>query len=253
MRGMIVDDGKGQRLRGRAGQEARRRRLALHPTCAECKAEGVVTPTHHIDHVTPLALGGLDVDENTQGLCEPHHAAKTALERAGSAAGDQWPTWLPKPACHVHLVVGHIGSGRHDFADQHHQPGDRLVSSVRAMRRDRHLTEAQAIKRRNGMLAALASAPRGITAWVVLSAPTLAERAWWADKLNVAKSMVTVMRYDERRALAVPGAALREVRAWRQQEAQGRLGRGWSPPAPPAKQETIGLDGWPVEEGNDDD
>ncbi|MFF0440158.1 HNH endonuclease [Kitasatospora sp. NPDC004614] len=30
-----------------------------------------------MDHITPLALGGEDIDENVQPLCRPCHKAKT--------------------------------------------------------------------------------------------------------------------------------------------------------------------------------
>lgn len=31
-----------------------------------------------VDHIKPLALGGLDVDENTRNLCDPCHVEVTA-------------------------------------------------------------------------------------------------------------------------------------------------------------------------------
>ena len=71
---------EGKRLRGRAGQQARQRRLSLHPLCAECLARGIVTATTEIDHITALKDGGTDTDDNVQGLCGPCHAAKTARD-----------------------------------------------------------------------------------------------------------------------------------------------------------------------------
>ncbi|MEK9211376.1 HNH endonuclease signature motif containing protein [Sphingomonas sp. 2378] len=37
-----------------------------------------------VDHITPLALGGLDVDDNTRNLCDPCHLKVTA-EQFGHA------------------------------------------------------------------------------------------------------------------------------------------------------------------------
>ena len=71
---------EGVRLRGRAGQEARRRRADQHPLCVACLAQGLVTPTVEIDHVLALKDGGTDTDDNVQGLCAGCHAAKTARD-----------------------------------------------------------------------------------------------------------------------------------------------------------------------------
>lgn len=35
-----------------------------------------------IDHITPLSQGGLTTRDNLQWLCDEHHKAKTARERA---------------------------------------------------------------------------------------------------------------------------------------------------------------------------
>ena len=55
--------------------------------CAACvTAEGRVTPTVIADHVVPMSQGGRTIRSNYQGLCEPHHRAKTAAEAAHGAA-----------------------------------------------------------------------------------------------------------------------------------------------------------------------
>jgi 5-methylcytosine-specific restriction protein A len=61
----------GRRLQQRRHQLARRQ-----PFCARCAVE-VATVR---DHVVPLWAGGLDVETNTQALCDACHAAKTAAE-----------------------------------------------------------------------------------------------------------------------------------------------------------------------------
>lgn len=54
--------------------------LAEHPSCVQCKAEGIVTPATVVDHITPHR--GDDVlfwdGKNHQPLCETHHNRKTA-------------------------------------------------------------------------------------------------------------------------------------------------------------------------------
>lgn len=68
-----------ERLRGRAGKAQRLRRLQrTHGLCEMCLASGRVEPATVVDHVVPLARGGLDFDENTRNLCDPHHAEVTA-------------------------------------------------------------------------------------------------------------------------------------------------------------------------------
>lgn len=73
--------GEDKRLRGRAGQAQRQRRLArTHGLCEHCGAEGLVTLAIIVNHKLPLARGGLDVDDNTENLCARHDAAVTAQQ-----------------------------------------------------------------------------------------------------------------------------------------------------------------------------
>lgn len=68
-----------KRLRGRAGQRQRQRRLKRsNGLCELCLDEGLTTVADVVDHEVPLALGGLDVDGNTRNLCDRHHAIVTA-------------------------------------------------------------------------------------------------------------------------------------------------------------------------------
>lgn len=84
------------RLRGRAGVEQRKRRLAAEPTCRDCRAEGKTTVATVPDHIIPLAKGGADTDDNIRCLCERHHRIRTA-EQFGHRTivgcdEDGWPT-----------------------------------------------------------------------------------------------------------------------------------------------------------------
>ena len=69
--------------------------LRTHWLCEHCKAKDITRTAKFVDHIKPLALGGLDVDENTRNLCEPCHEAVTA-EQFGfmlknTIGKDGWP------------------------------------------------------------------------------------------------------------------------------------------------------------------
>jgi 5-methylcytosine-specific restriction protein A len=70
------------RIRGRRLQHLRARLFSRQPWCALCPKRG----THRLatirDHVIPLAEGGLDVESNTQGLCQDCSDLKTREESA---------------------------------------------------------------------------------------------------------------------------------------------------------------------------
>lgn len=95
--GVLVHDGSGRcakhpkpvwtkpvaatkRITGRRLQAMRAQLFAAHPLCAECQRQGRVTLAKQRDHITPLAEGGTDDDDNVQGLCEPCHEVKSKAE-----------------------------------------------------------------------------------------------------------------------------------------------------------------------------
>lgn len=84
-----------ERLRGRRGVEQRKRRLMLEPLCRDCKEQGRITAATVPDHITPLALGGTDTDDNIRCLCKPCHDKRTAEQFGHSAKVqiglDGWP------------------------------------------------------------------------------------------------------------------------------------------------------------------
>jgi 5-methylcytosine-specific restriction protein A len=71
-----------KRLRGRAGQRARRAVLDEEPLCRKCLEQGRTTASEVVDHIRPLSQGGSDQRSNKQGLCVPCHDAKTKAEAA---------------------------------------------------------------------------------------------------------------------------------------------------------------------------
>lgn len=89
-----------ERLRGRPGQRARKRRLArTDGLCERCTSKGVVRVADEVNHKIPLAQGGLDVDSNTENLCAPCHKDVTAdqfgYRQVTSIADDGWPETSP--------------------------------------------------------------------------------------------------------------------------------------------------------------
>jgi 5-methylcytosine-specific restriction protein A len=60
-----------------------------------CKDAGIVRVATVPDHITPLAKGGLDVDDNCRSLCQSCHTKVTAEEfgfRVKPKIGiDGWP------------------------------------------------------------------------------------------------------------------------------------------------------------------
>jgi 5-methylcytosine-specific restriction protein A len=67
-------------MTGRALQRERRRLFDADPLCQACRVVGKTTIATIRDHIVPLAFGGLDVPENTQGLCGQCHDAKSRQE-----------------------------------------------------------------------------------------------------------------------------------------------------------------------------
>lgn len=76
------------RIRGRKGQELRRRHLQGEPLCRECQKSGLVVAATIVDHIVGLAEAqrkGWTVEQieeptNKQSLCKRHSDEKTADE-----------------------------------------------------------------------------------------------------------------------------------------------------------------------------
>ena len=55
--------------------------LQRNPLCAECKRKGEITPGTVVDHITPIRLGGAELEEtNLQTLCTKCHNSKSGQE-----------------------------------------------------------------------------------------------------------------------------------------------------------------------------
>lgn len=93
-----------ERLRGRRAMVQRERRMQRHNgLCWRClgverwqrNGLGRVTPAKVVNHITPLAHGGSDEDENTENLCRECDLIVTAEQfghkRKPIIGNDGWP------------------------------------------------------------------------------------------------------------------------------------------------------------------
>ena len=78
------------RIRGRKGVTLREQVRREEPLCRACLAEGRVSATSEVDHISPLAEGGTNDRINLQGLCADHHKVKSEAERLRAARRDPW-------------------------------------------------------------------------------------------------------------------------------------------------------------------
>ena len=75
-----------KRITGRRLQRMREQLFERNPLCVECQRLGLVELATQRDHIKSLEEGGLDVPENTQGLCAQHHEEKSLAERIRAQA-----------------------------------------------------------------------------------------------------------------------------------------------------------------------
>ncbi|MED5545773.1 MAG: AAA family ATPase [Pseudomonadota bacterium] len=184
----------GTRIRGRRGQELRRKRLIAEPLCRHCAQEGRVTRATVPDHIIPLAFGGLDEDDNIQCLCEQHHSLKSAFERSSGGGVANHPTWVRPSLSPVKIVCGPPCSGKTTYVKKYASPDDLIIDVDAILAKIRpgyehwsgDLTPAlldRAIRVRNDMLGSLCRV-RWPHVWLIVAAPTQDEREWWARQLD---------------------------------------------------------------------
>lgn len=206
-----------------------------------------VTP----DHIVPLAFGGTDTDDNVQCLCAECHAIKTAIEGAAHGGAANHPDWLKPSAVPLTIVCGPPCAGKTTYVRERARAVDTVIDldeiAVRLEPAYRPWTGMllpalldKCIRVRNAILGGLSRQTRG-AAWFAIMAPTPGERAWWQGKLGGELvlldpgKMVCKARSAER---GTPGA-VQGIDAWHSTAAL--------PWRPPARRQTIGEDGWPLE------
>jgi 5-methylcytosine-specific restriction protein A len=88
---------------------------APHALCQDCAGQGRTTAATDVDHITPRAEGGADLDaRNARGLCKPCHSRRT--RRAMN--GDRGSNSLESEAMGARQALGGVlyglGTGRND-------------------------------------------------------------------------------------------------------------------------------------------
>jgi 5-methylcytosine-specific restriction protein A len=196
---------------------------AQHPLCVMCERQGRVTAATVVDHIKPHK-GDRDLfydPENLQSLCERHHnASKQAEEHRGfsSEVGiDGWPLDARHPAnggkpnqkhgwsipdgiqpsrIPVVLVCGPPAAGKSTYVQAHARKDDTVID-FDAIRRivggvkwdqDEGVNKRTFAYRRK-MLKGLASKRWG-TAWLIVMAPTKAERKAWDKALGGVREVI---------------------------------------------------------------
>lgn len=100
---VVPTDERTQRLRGRAGQRQRRRRLErTNGLCERCLDKGRTTLAKVVNHKIPLVFGGSDYDSNTENLCGPCDAEVTAEQFGHRSARDQGVDESGRPTSSSH-------------------------------------------------------------------------------------------------------------------------------------------------------
>lgn len=65
-----------------AWKKLRSAQLRIEPLCRKCRETGALVEATVVDHITPIASGGAELElSNLQSLCTKHHNAKTNSER----------------------------------------------------------------------------------------------------------------------------------------------------------------------------
>lgn len=242
-----------ERIRGRKGVALRKARLQAEPLCRICRAKDRVTLATVSDHIKPLALGGTDTDDNVQCLCKDCHDAKTAQEQGESYSSgfavNTHPEWFKPSAIPIEIICGPPSAGKTTHVSANAAPNDividldqisaRLDPSFKPWQLRQGDSLGAAIRERNSIIGTLAKAKVG-KAWLIVSAPTKAERDWWQSKLGGKVTLLnpgysTCITRCRARGTA---AAIEGVADWYR-----RAGEPWGKAK---KAVTTGADGWPV-------
>lgn len=111
---------------------------------------------------------------------------------AGRAWGYSIPNGMRRSAIPVHMVCGPPGAGKTSYVREHKRAGDIVIDfddfleAVGAKRWDRSPAAIrEAFRWRDGAIRGLSVAPRdGRQAWLIVCAPTAAERQQWLRALG---------------------------------------------------------------------
>jgi hypothetical protein len=206
--------------------------------CQPCAAKGRTTPASQVDHIKPKALGGDDDHSNLQSICDACHKVKTNIEDRLASLDERrgfstqvsptgWPVDDGHPAntgqlprrwgfsiphnvrtsgIPVELVCGPPASGKTTYVRAHAGRGDTVIDldsiKVRVGGRawdSSPVVTSKAMAYRDRMIRGLADKRAG-KAFLIVGAPTIAERKAWAAALG--RVSVTLLGTDEAACIA---------------------------------------------------
>lgn len=206
------------------GTDWEKRRLAAlerdKRLCVLCLQGGRPVAAQSVDHIVPKSKGGTDDLDNLQSLCRACHAAKTAREGADAQAAlraeaepsigadgrliipRDWGFSIPRgvrpSGVAVTIVCGPPASGKTAWVQERVGSGDKVIDlddikvRVGGVRYDqRKAIFRRAIAYWDLMIRSLADDVAG-RAWLIVTAPTKAERAAWLEALGDKAELVVV-------------------------------------------------------------
>lgn len=181
--------------------------------CQPCKRKGRATPAREVDHIIPKALGGDDHPDNLEAICTPCHKVKTKIETGSKPrreiGTDGWPATdeleqfgfsiphgVQRSAIPVTLVCGPPASGKSTYAQQHAAPDDTVIDFdlyLAQVGAPKWTADKDAVRQafliRDAHIRSLEAKTTG-QAWLIVTAPSKAERQAWRNALGDVRVVV---------------------------------------------------------------
>lgn len=207
-----------------AWRKLRLEKLADNPLCELCEKQGRIVAANTVDHIIPIQQDpSKRLDKtNLQSLCKSCHDSSAQFKDRFGFLPDIGQDGLPIDANHpiytqtteqpfsiphylkasqipVHLVCGPPGSGKSTYVREQARPDDLIIDlddilvrcGFKRWTQDRQ-EYAIAMRQRDGLIHSLAHRTQG-QAWLIVMAPTKAERTAWAKALGTKHTTVHCM------------------------------------------------------------